>query len=546
MTRSRSTRHVATLACALLSAAVLVPPALGQAPPPRLLLLLVVDQMRADYLTIFERHWESGLRRLVTDGAVFENAAYPYANTVTCAGHATVATGALPRTHGMVGNGWWDRDRGALVDCSIDTRPEAAHISYGRPVASGNGPHLLEATTIGDELRRQRPGARVVSISLKPDTAVTLAGHGGDVVTWFDGGARSFVTSRAYGEGPSPDLTAFFSTNPLNQELTPTWTLKKSPEAYINADATLGQRPPAGRDGLFPHAIGGPGAPDAGAIGLWMESPASDRYLGRMAASLIEKLALGADAAPDVLAIGFSALDLVGHRFGPDSREIEDVLINLDQTIGDLLGVLDRRVGPSGYVLALTSDHGVAPIPEAAGGGRVMTEDLEERIADVLQSRWGAGRPGAYAVVRSPYVYFAPGVLARVRADEGLWKEVLGAITSHPGVLRVLSAGELAPSSGDPLVRTAALNYFAGRSGDLVIVAKPGWVAGGRNGTAATSHGTPHDYDRRVPVVLFGNGIRATRVAQAASPADIAPTLAHLAGITLPQAEGRVLREALR
>src|SRR5688500_13785418 len=155
-------QRLLAVVCVLVSAALFAWPARGQPAAPRLLVLLVVDQMRADYLTTFERHWERGFRRLVTDGTVFENAAYSYANTVTCAGHATVATGASPRTHGMVGNAWWDQDSGRLVDCTIDTRPEAAHISYGRPVASGNGPHLLTATTIGDELRRQRPGARVV------------------------------------------------------------------------------------------------------------------------------------------------------------------------------------------------------------------------------------------------------------------------------------------------------------------------------------------------------------------------------------------------
>ena len=199
----------------------------GQAARPRLLVILVVDQMHADYLTVFRRHWTRGFRRLLADGAVFENAAYPYANTVTCAGHATVATGALPRTHGIVGNTWWNRERGGLVDCSIDTSPDAAHISYGRPAAAGNSAHLFMVPTIGDELRRQHPGARVVSLSLKPDTAVTLAGHGGDVVLWFDGGAGAFVTSKAYAAGPSEDVADFLSTNPLTDELRGNWTLKK-------------------------------------------------------------------------------------------------------------------------------------------------------------------------------------------------------------------------------------------------------------------------------------------------------------------------------
>jgi len=517
----------------------------GQAARPRLLVILVVDQMRADYLTVFRRHWTRGFRRLLADGAVFENAAYPYANTVTCAGHSTVATGALPRTHGIVGNTWWSRDSGGLVDCTIDTSPGAAHISYGRPAAVGNSAHLLTVPTIGDELRRQHPGARVVSLSLKPDTAAMLAGHGGDVVLWFDGGAGAFVTSKAYAAGSNEDVADFFSTNRLTDELRSDWTLKKPVDAYVNADATPGQRPPAGRDGLFPHAIAGPAGPDPRSLGFWMQSPASDRYLGHMAAAMVEKLRLGADESPDVLAVGFSALDLVGHAFGPDSREVEDVLVNLDDTIGDLLDVLDRRVGSSGYVVALTADHGVAPIPQAPAAGRVFTEDLEERIEDLLRTRWGL-RDGYYAVVRGPYVYFGAGVLQRLRSDRAVWTDVLRAITTTPGVLRVLSADQLSPSSDDPIVRTAALSFVPERSGDLVIVTQPGWVAGGRNGTAATSHGTPHDYDRRVPVILFGNGVRPGRLTQAATPADIAPTLAYLAGTMLPRAEGRVLREALR
>jgi hypothetical protein len=547
MARPRfSSRGVAAITALLLSAAVCVSPLRGQSAPPRLLVILVVDQMRADYLAVFQRHWERGFRRLVTDGAVFEHAAYSFANTVTCAGHATVATGALPRTHGIVGNLWWDREHAAGVDCTIDASAEAAHISYGRPVPLGNGPHLLRATTIGDEVRRRHPAARVVSLSLKPDTAVTLAGHSGDVVTWFDGGAGAFVTSRAYAAGPSPELAGFLSTNPLSDELRGAWTLSKTAASYLNADATPGQRPPIGRDGVFPHAISGPSGPDARSIAFWMQSPQSDRYLGRMAASLVEKLQLGADQAPDVLAIGFSALDLVGHAFGPDSREVEDVLINLDQTIGDLLDVLDRRIGPSGYVVALTADHGVAPIPQALASGRVVSEDLEERLEALLTSRWGAAKEGYYAVVRTPNVYFGPGILARLHADRALWQQVVASIERTPGVLRVLPADELSPSAADPIVRAVALSYVPGRSGDLVIVTQPGWLAGARNSTAATGHGTAHDYDRRVPVVLFGNGIRAARLTEAATPADIAPTLAFLAGVTLPQADGRVLHEALR
>jgi predicted AlkP superfamily pyrophosphatase or phosphodiesterase len=404
--------------------------------------------------------------------------------------------------------------------------------------------------TLGDELRRQRPGSRVVSLSLKPDAATMLAGHGGDVVTWFEGPAGAFVTSRAYAPSPVPALAQFFAANPLAREVWGTWTLLESADTYVNPDAIPGERPPAARDGVFPHEIGGLfgglfGA-DARSIALWQQSPRSDEYLARMATAMVESLNLGSNDTPDFLAIGFSALDLVGHSFGPGSREIEDVLVHLDRTLGTLIDVLDKRVGRDRYVLALTADHGVAPVPAPPRGGRLFTEDIEQRIKEVLSAK-GVSATARYSVaVRGPYVYFADGVLERLRADAALRQTVVEAISEVPGVSRVLAADHLSPTSTDDIVRSVALSYVRGRSGDLVIVPQPGWLLTVRSATAAANHGTPYDYDRRVPLILFGSGIKPGRFTQAATPADVAPTLADRAGITLPAAEGRVLREALK
>jgi predicted AlkP superfamily pyrophosphatase or phosphodiesterase len=543
----RMTLRRVVIGCALGSTLLLaLPPVRAQSAAPRLLVVVMVDQMRADYLALFDRHWKAGFRTLLREGAVFENAAYPYANTVTCAGHATVSTGTFPRTHGIVGNAWWSREDARLVDCSIDTNPASAHISYGRPAKSGNGPHLLLVPTLGDELRRQRTGSHVVSLSLKPDAATMLAGHGGDVVTWLDSPAGAFVTSRAYGSAPAPALVEFFNTNPLRRELSGTWTLLENADTYVNADAITGERPPVGRDGVFPHEIGGLLGPNARSLGFWQQSPRSDEYLARMAAAIVDAVALGRDDVPDFLGIGFSALDLVGHSFGPGSREVEDVLVHLDRTLGTLIEVLDKRVGRDRYVLALTADHGVAPVPAPPRGGRVSPAEIEQRINELLEAR-GIVSPARYPVaVRGPYVYFASGVLERLRADPTLQHAVGQTISEVAGVSRVLTADQLSATSADDMVRAAALSYMAGRSGDLVIIPQPGWLLLSPNVATATTHGTPYDYDRRVPLILFGSGIKAGRFTQSATPADIAPTLAGRAGIKLPSAEGRVLREALK
>lgn len=540
----RVTVLLGLIAAAAASAAA---PLRGQADAPRLAVVLVVDQMRADYLTVLQRHWRSGVRTLLTEGAVFERAAYPYLHTVTCAGHATVSTGAFPRTHGMIGNEWWDREHNLLVDCTISDDPAVAHLSYGTAARSGNSPQLLRAQTIGDRLRARHPGARVVSLSLKPDAAITLAGHGGDIVTWFDQVAGAFVTSTAFTAARHPVLAAFLARDGFQRDLGEMWTLANPVAAYLFADATLGQRPPAGRNGLFPHEIRGPKGPDVNSIPLWRQSPFSDRYLARMAAAMVEGLELGGDDTPDVLAISFSALDLVGHAFGPETREVEDVLINLDRTVGELIAALDRRVGRGRYVLALTADHGVAPIPAPGSGGRIIREDVRERVEEILVSHWGPRPAGAYVPsVYSNYVYFAPGVFERLRREHALLTDVYARLNDIPGIARVIPSDELSVSSTDPVIRAAALSYMPARGGDLVLIPERNWITLARNAANATTHGGHHDYDQRVPLILFGAGIRAGHLTQAATPADIAPTLATLIGVQMPQAEGRVLREALK
>ena len=506
---------------------------------PRLAVLLVVDQMRVDYLTVLQKHWAGGFKTLMSEGAVFDRAAYPYLNTVTCAGHTTISTGAFPHTHGMIGNEWWDSSRNELVDCTITDDPAAAHVSYGLPVGSGNSPKLLRVPTLGDRLRTERPGARVVSLSMKADAAIGMAGHGGDLVTWFDNDTGAFVTSKAFTPVRSGALATFLVRDSYRKEIGTPWRLAKPAHEYVFADANPGERPPGGRDGLFPHSTS--------SVSLWRQSPMSDRYLARMAVAMIEALQLGADDVPDMLAVSFSTLDYVGHAHGPDSREVEDVLINLDRTLGDLVATLDRLVGRDRYVLALTADHGVARTPRDASGGRIIREDVRELVEAILTTRWGARSTGIYVPsVYSNYVYFAPGIFERLRSDQAAWNEVTTRLNEVPGIARVLTAAELSTTSTDPAVRAAALSHMSDRGGELVLVPEANWIVLGRNATQATNHGSSADHDQRVPLIVLGSGVRGGRYAQSATPADVAPTFAQLLSVNLPNAEGRVLREALR
>jgi len=470
---------------------------------------------------------------------VFENARYPYLNTVTCAGHSTIGTGTLPRTHGMVNNTWWDRQNRRVVGCTSD--PDAHDISYGRPVRFGNSGRQLLVPTLADEIRAQSAGARVVAISLKARSAIGLAGHGGDAVVWFDEAAGSFATSSAFASAPVPAVKAFIDAHPFESDNGRIWALSAPTGTYLERDAGVGERPPTPWTGLFPHLVAGRNGIDAQFFDLWQSTPLADAYLEAMGASLVDSLALGQRGTTDFLGISFSTLDLVGHSFGPESREVEDVLRQLDTTLQALITHLDAKVGRENYALALSADHGVAPIAMAPRGGRIANEDVRERVDETLRELFGPREQGSYVESASfTDLVFAPGVFERLTGNPAAMTALQHALEKIPGIDFVLRADQLSETSPKPEVRMAALSHLDGRSGDLVLVPKPYWYFGGRN-AGGTTHGTLQDYDRHVPLILFGAGIPRGRNRMAVTPADIAPTLARLAGVRLVRAEGRNL-----
>jgi predicted AlkP superfamily pyrophosphatase or phosphodiesterase len=526
-------------ACLFAAAVTLDGARLRAAGPPRLLVTVVVDQLRADYLQVFNRHWKNGFRTLLDQGMVFENARYPYLVTITCAGHATIGTGALPHRHGMINNTWWQRKERALTGCTSD--PASTDITYGRPVRLGNSATHLLTPTLADELRGQKPGARVVSVSMKARSAIMLAGRAADAIVWFDDPSGSWATSKAFASEPVPAVKEFVEKNPYEKDLGKVWTLAGPPDSYVNRDAGIGERPLAGWNGLFPHPINGRGGVDAQFYALWQATPLADAYLGRLAASLVDSFKLGQQDGTDFLGVSFSVLDDVGHGFGPESREIEDVLRQLDVTLGTLIAHLDAKVGRANYVLALSADHGVAPIPVPPRGGRVTTDDVRERIEDMLRTAWGPPQKGPYVeAVNFTDVYFADGVYEKLRANAPLLASLFKSIEEIPGVLRVLRTDQLSENSRDPIVRSAALSYLASRSGDLMVVPKEYWFMSPRT-TFGTTHGSPYEYDTHVPVIFFGGTVKAGRSKANVTPADIAPTLGDFAGVKLSMAEGRAL-----
>jgi predicted AlkP superfamily pyrophosphatase or phosphodiesterase len=390
--------------------------------PPKLAVLIVVDQMRADFVDRFQADWTGGLKRMVTQGAWFRRAAYPYLETVTCAGHATISTGALPHRHGIFQNLWWDRDSARQITCTED--PRASDIGYGVPVRTGNSGHRLLAPTFADVLRTQRHG-RIVTLSLKDRSAIMLAGHGGDAVTWLSDTVDGWMTSSVFSTAPVPVVQKFLAANRMSADYGKTWTRALNESRYSGRDDAIGEQPPPGWTRTFPHRLTGTSkTPDSSFLAQWERSPFVDAFLGRFAAAMAEGFQLGRHDTTDLLAVSFSGPDIVGHSFGPRSQEVQDMYVNLDRTIGALLDRLDATVGRGRWVAALTSDHGVTAIPEqvAAEGkdaGRVNSSTIVTTVEQNLRSPLGPG--GHVAAIVNGEIYFDPGVYAKLQKSPKLF-----------------------------------------------------------------------------------------------------------------------------
>ncbi|MEO6213912.1 MAG: alkaline phosphatase family protein [Vicinamibacterales bacterium] len=500
---------------------------------PSLIVLLVVDQMRTDYLDRGRAHFTSGLKRLTTEGAWFTNGAYPYLNTITCAGHSTIGTGAFPYRHGMVLNAWWDRSSARPRACTADST--VMNIGYVATATGGNSAASLLVPTLADQLRQA--GGRTVTMSLKSRSAIPLAGRHPTSIVWFDDLA-GWATSTAFTVTKESWVARFIDTHPLAEDQGRVWNRLMPSAAYSGLDAGVGERAPAGWTTSFPHELGSTAGSEF--YRLWQRSPFADEYLGRMAAAAVDAVGLGKGSGTDFLAVSFSSLDLVGHRFGPASHEVQDIVLRLDRTIGGLLDHLDTVVGRGRYVVALGADHGVGPLPEQTGGGRQTGDQALAAIDRALAPFFGTGTYAVHAAYTD--IYLAPGVLGRLKTNEQATAAVLDALRAMPGIAYAFRADEISGaamrSSTDPVKRAAALSYYPARSGDLIIVPKENWMLSAGD---ATTHGTLHRYDQRVPIVFYGPGVPAGLRDGAATPADIAPTLAALAGVRFDSPDGRVL-----
>ncbi|EED34511.1 type I phosphodiesterase/nucleotide pyrophosphatase family protein [Luminiphilus syltensis NOR5-1B] len=531
-------------------------PLLAFGEPPRLVLQITVDQLRADLPSrYYTRFGEGGFRYLYENGIRFVDAQHAHANTETIVGHTTLATGAHPAMHGMIGNLWFDRETGFTTynvedaryplltagsgvdkDQEIDPTQRAAR-------SDGRSPAAIEVTTFADELRASNGGqSRAVGVSVKDRGAISMAGHSGTAY-WFSKASGEFVTSRYYMDEYPAWVTRFNAGKPASDYAGTAWTLLEPKEDYLFADSDdrAWETDVGGFGRVFPHQYGNGSSPY---FTTWLTlSPAGDRLVLDFAKQALVEEALGTDATTDYLSVSFSSTDYVGHVFGPSSLEAEDNILNLDRRLAELFAFVDETVGLEHTLIVLSADHGG---PDAPGYLKAMSIPADYVDPDRWDSQEAISRIKARFGIEGklietyehPYIYFTTAVKQDPTIDLAqLESAVVQEVSAFSGVALAVSSSHL--RTGDvpdtPIHRAMLRNFHPRRSGDVFVVFRPNHFINDFDGlTVASTHGSPWPYDTSVPLVFAGHQIEPCTVEQRVWTVDVAPMLANYLDIKKP------------
>ena len=514
---------------------------------PKLVLVLSIDQMRFDYLTRFDDLYTGGFRTLLDQGAVFSEARYHHAMTETGPGHSVILSGRHPSHSGIVANAWYD----SFLKRTINVVEDPVQSPLG-----GRGrrasPINFIGFTLGDVLKQQDPESRVVGVSLKDRSAILMAGPRGDAAYWYETSGGNFITSTYYMSKAPAWLEKWNGKRVPDQYAGQEWERlledEKLYEKYAGPDAIAGEWDR--KDIVFPHSIRGT-PPGRGFYDYLRRTPFVDEMTLSVSLEAMKAHQLGEDNSTDILAIGFSATDIVGHTYGAESQEVMDQLLRLDLVLGELFQEVESRVGLDNTLVVLTADHGVLPLVEtlqAKGveARRAHPQVLEAAVQAALEKKY----PGVENMIAdsSRDIYLDEEVMQRHQLErQEVETTIIDALLSTDLVEAVYTHSQLLgdePSS-DPYIELFRNSFFQPRSPHLTVLVKKYLYLDPRPG--GTGHGTAYDYDRHVPIIFMGPNIEPGAYPDPCGPQDIAPTLAQLLGLDLPrEKDSRLLSEMIQ
>lgn len=516
---------------------------------PKLVVGLVVDQMRWDYLyRYYEKYQEGGFKRLLSQGYSLNNVHINYLPTYTAIGHTSIYTGSVPAIHGISGNDWFDKSTGKNVYCTADETVQ--------PVGTGNlkngshSPRNLWSTTISDELRLATNfQSKVIGVSLKDRASILPAGHNPNGAYWYDDSTGNFITSTYY-RNDLPAWVSSFNKSKIGDQLVKNGWNTVLPIAQYT-ESSRDNSPWEGLLGsattpTFPYKnLAADYQKDKGLI---RSTPFGNTLTLQLAQAAVQGEELGADAVTDFLAINLASTDYAGHRFGPNSIEVQDVYLRLDRDLAAFFEYLDKNVGNGQYTIFLSADHGGAHSQGFLAENRLPTgffgEGSLKNFNELLKQKFGTDK--LVSRVTNNQIYLDENLHTSNKLNiEEVKQYLIDNLNKDKSILFAVDMKRAASASIPEPIRTRIVNgYNWQRSGDIQLIYHDSWLPS--YSKTGTTHGSWNSYDSHIPLIFMGWGIKAGESNKSYDMTDIAPTLAALLRIQFPSGNiGNPITEAI-
>jgi hypothetical protein len=517
---------------------------------PKLVVGIVIDQMRWDYLYRFYDRYatDGGFKRMLNQGFSCENTMIPYVPTITACGHTCIYTGSVPAIHGIVGNGWYDPLKQRSVYCTEDADVSTVGAAAGAPGAMS--PRNMLVTTICDELRLATNfKSKVIGVAVKDRGGILPAGHAANAAYWYDSRNGNWITSTYYMKELPKWVQDFNAQKLVDKYYGMGWNTLYPINSYVQstADEKPYEGAPFGAEQKgFPYDLKKFATTNYGAI---CSTPYGNAMTIEMAKAALTGEQLGADNITDLLAISFSSPDYIGHSFGPNSVEQEDDYLRLDKDLGSFLNFLDAKVGKGQYLVFLSADHAVAHVPgfskenKLPGGVAPSTRWMQD-LAKILNEKYGSSK--LIASNQNHQLYLNHPLIDSLKLDAAaIKKTIVHYLNRQPEVGQVFDLDKLMEVPLNAKQRDMVANgYNQHLSGDIEVMLQPGYMEGGNTGT---THSAWNPYDAHIPLLFYGWNIPTGKTNRETYMTDIAPTLAALLRIQMPNGcVGHVIEEVTK
>ncbi len=519
---------------------------------PKLIVGIVVDQMRYDYLIRFySKYGEKGFKRLLNQGFNCENTHYNYIPTHTAVGHTSIYTGTTPSMHGIISNNWYDKYKKKTIYCVDDANYKTVGANLETSGGGKTSPNRLQVTTITDQLKlAQINKGKVIGISIKDRAAMLPVGYSANAAYWFKGKKEAKFISSSYYIDALPKWVQDFNASGVAKSYLKPWNTLYNINTYTESIADnnnfeiefKGEKTPT-----FPHNF--PKLMQKnGNYDLLKTSPFGNTLLVDFAKATIKGEQLGKNDATDFLAMSFSSTDYIGHRFGANSKEIEDTYIRLDKEIERFLNFLDTEVGKQNYTLFLTADHAVIPVPsylkkQKIKAGYFDMKSFKKYVNTITKTHFSSEE--LVENISNFQIFLNKEKIKSLKLSvSDVSKVIAEEIISFKGVYKTVTAQTLQQTNFTEGILHALQNGYNQKiSGDILIVPSPATVYYKHKGS---THGSGYSYDTHVPLIFYGKGIKQGSTKRYIPIIDIAPTMANLLKIESPNAcTGKIILEVL-